>query len=40
MTRRKRWRPPWPVQLAGVFAACAAAALTWTVVLMLVGMRR
>lgn len=27
---RKRWRPPWPVQLLGVFAATALAALAWT----------
>lgn len=29
---RKRRRPPWPVQLAVLFATMALAALTWTAV--------
>lgn len=32
MTGRKRWRPPWPVQLLGVFAAAAVAGLVITAV--------
>lgn len=24
MTRRKRWRPPWPIQLVGTAAALVA----------------
>lgn len=30
VTGRKRWRPPWPVQLAVLFAAMAAAGLAIT----------
>ena len=30
MTGRKRWRPPWPVQLLGTLAATVAAGLAVT----------
>jgi len=39
VTRRKRWRPPWPVQLVGVFAALAVAAYAWTEALRWIGVR-
>lgn len=32
MTRRKRWRPPWPVQLVGTCFALAVAGLAITAV--------
>ncbi len=38
MTRR-RPRPPWPVQLAGLFAALAGVALAWTELLRWAGVR-
>jgi hypothetical protein len=39
VTRRKRWRPPWPIQLVGTAAALVAPALVWTEALRLLGIR-